>query len=186
MVLRRGFPSGRTRSPRRKTSWGGGLSTTVGGQTISATGKTAAAFSAVQVADGNTVVRTRGELLLTLLTSSVQAGGYVGAFGIAIVTAQAVSIGVTAIPGPIADVGWEGWLYHRMFSCLSGGIINQGAAADEDQVNSVSAALRLEVDSKAMRKINSDMGIVAVLEVTELGAATMVFSFDSRVLVKLA
>ena len=136
--------------------------------------------------DGLTVVRLRGELLLMLTTADAVGGGYTGAFGIGVASADATAVGVTAVPNPINDEDWDGWLYHRYWSLAAGGVLAAAAAADAtDQVNSTTAALRLEVDSKAMRKLPENMGIFASLQVTESGVSLMSAWFNSRILIKL-
>ena len=69
---------------------------------------------------------------------------------------------------------------------MSAGIIDGSVATDADGINSLSAALRVEVDSKAMRKLEIDMGIYAVLETLEVGSsASMQWMFNCRTLIKL-
>ena len=58
-----------------------------------------------------------------------------------------------------------------------------GAAQDGPDIAS---SLRLEVDSKAMRKFPVEMALYAVVEIVEVGTATINFHFDSRVLFKLS
>ena len=48
----------------------------------------------------------------------------------------------------------------------------------------MSAALRFEIDSKAMRKQDIDEGFYAAIEVTEFGTADAQWAFNSRMLVK--
>ena len=184
--LRR-FRSTRSSSPRRKSSWGVGPETTVNGGPETITGTTAqiATTAVTLTLDGATLVRTRGELVVNILTAAAQADGFHGAFGIAKATAPAFTAGVAAVPTPLTEEDWDGWLYHRYFSLLSGGIINQGVSADEDIINSTIAALRVEVDSKAMRKVAITEVIYAVIEVVEVGTSTLRWSFNSRLLFKL-
>jgi len=175
------------RSPRRKTSWQIGPETGTNGsaQSITATGSTGASVGAQSAVDGNTLVRTRGELLLTLLAAAAAGDGFIGAFGIGVVTAQAFGIGITALPTPIDEEDWDGWLYHRYFSVVSSSIISDTVSSADDFANAVSAVLRVEIDSKAMRKVPENMTVAAVLQVTEVGTATMTWNFNSRMLIKL-
>ena len=46
-----------------------------------------------------------GELMLYLLTASASSSGFIGAFGIASATSQAVAIGITAVPTPLDEEG---------------------------------------------------------------------------------
>ena len=127
------------------------------------------------VEDGITSVRLRGffEAILTTVTGAND--GYVGAIGVCIVSENAFGVGITAVPVPITDMAWDGWLYHRFFSLHGAGAVGDGAGV----------FTRFEVDSKAMRKFKSTDIMVAVMEVTEDGTAVMDSWFDSRVLVKL-
>ena len=184
----RSFRTARLRqSLRRKTSWTVGPTTGTGGsrQSITAAGATLATLGAQINADSITVVRVRGSMLLQLSTAASGLDGFHGAMGIGVVTQVAFDIGVTALPTPITEEAWDGWLYHQFFQLVASDILDGSAATDKDTLNPVTATLRVDVDSKAMRKLNSDMVIVAVLEVAEEGAATLQWSFRSRMLVKL-
>ena len=110
----------------------------------------------------------------------------VDAFGIGIVTKPAFDIGVTAVPGPIDEMDWDGWLYHRFINVFASAAIAGGASADHDIAESVSSAVRFEVDSKAMRKLDDEEILFGVLQFFESGVVTSQFSFNSRVLVKHA
>ena len=106
--------------------------------------------------------------------------------GIGIATLAAVTAGVASVPTPITEAGWDGWLWHMFFQCRAAGIIDGSAMGDTDAVNPTAAAVRFEIDSKAMRKFeDTDLAIYAALEVSEVGTSTMVWSFDSRALFKL-
>jgi len=123
------------------------------------------------------LVRTRG--LLDVFLDGVPTAdgdGYFGAFAIGIVTDPAIAIGITAVPTPITEQSWDGWLYHTFISVHTMDVTfgNMGAAHH-----------RIEVDSKAMRKFPVEMTMFAVLEVVEIGTATLNAFWDSRVLFKL-
>jgi len=185
MAFQRSRSRGRSQgSVRRKTSWqvgsGGNVATL-----ISATGSTILGVGSFSTEDGLTATRIRGELLIGLESSSQVNGGFVGAFGIGLTDISAFAIGVTAVQTPLADADWDQWLFHRFFACRSAGLIGNVAADDVDIVHSVVAAMRLEVDTKAMRKLPEDVGVYACIEVTESGAATMRVDFDSRMLIFL-
>ncbi len=174
-----------SRGPRRKTSWEVGPETGANGspQQISSSAAILATIAAA-AAEEITLVRTRGECVLSLVTSSQQSGGFHGAFAIGKATLAAFTAGAASVPTPLTEEAWDGWLYHRYFSCLSGGIINQGVSADEDIINSTSSAVRIEIDSKAMRKISLDEVFYAALEVVEIGTAKLDWSLNTRQLVK--
>ena len=175
-------------STRRKTGWGTGpkSATDGGGADISASGSFIGAIGASPASDGITLVRLRGEFLFYLATSTALNNGYFGAVGVGIFTDAAVAIGVTAVNTPISTEEWDGWLWHRYFSALSAGAISAaGASLSGGQSDDVKAALRVEVDSKAMRKIPVGMTMAVVVQVTEIGSATARWHFNSRTLSKL-
>ena len=78
--------------------------------------------------------------------------------GICIVTAQAASVGVTAIPHPVTDAAWGGWLVHQF---LASKILRfSGVGFDNRVYNTV------EIDSKGVRKIDEDERLVVIFENT--------------------
>ena len=184
-----GFRTSSPRSSKRKSSWQIGPQTGVDGalQSVVASSATIATGIITITADGGTLVRTRGDLNIFLSVASGAADGYHGAFGIAMISLAAATAGVASIPTPITEESWDGWLYHRYFSIFPGETIAAATAAQQaDQVNATSAALHIEVDSKAMRKEETDMALYASLEVILQGAAaTLRWAFNSRMLVKL-
>ena len=174
---RRGF--NQVRSQKRLPSWSQGPgSDTV--QTLVAEGKTILGSGIQPVVDGLTVVRTRGILELVLKTSSTAGGGISGAFGIAVCTNDAFAVGVTAVPDPVADAGWNGWAYHYFFG------VHSLTATIADGVNAGAVYDRHVIDGKAMRKLADDMTYYGVIEVSEeIGSVACDVHFDSRVLFKL-
>ena len=126
--------------------------------------------------DGFTLVRTRGLLRGFLRTATSAGDGFQGALGIGIVSSAAFNVGVGSVPTPITEVGWEGWVFWSPVS-LHSAVAGVSVAASEE--------VELTVDSKAMRKFNSDMTLFAVLELIEIGTAAASFFFDSRMLFKL-
>ena len=170
-----------------RPSWSGGPSTAGDGQPISITSSIAVlgGVGATPTGDGITLIRTRGSFSCHLEAATTQGDGFHGAFAIGKATSAAFVAGVASVPTPITEEGWDGWLYHQYFTINAGGPIAAATAADQqNQVNNVSAALRLEVDSKAMRKITIDETFYFVIEVIEFGTAAMDFSFNCRMLTK--
>jgi len=112
--------------------------------------------------------------------SSASDGFHVG-FGIGLVSTQAFDAGIVSLPSPLTESFWPGWLYHNFFD------LRMISATEGDGVNAVAGVVRIDVDSKAMRKWGANETVVAVMEQVEIGASAVasVF-FDSRVLVKLA
>ena len=104
---------------------------------------------------GETVVRTRG--LFGWQTDTINATeDQMGAVGIGIVSEQAASLGVTAVPHPDFDAGWGGWLWHSYFASS----FKQATAASfiGDSFN------RIVIDSKAMRKVGDNERLVFVCQ----------------------
>ena len=177
MAPRRGFQfqAGRSRGTRRVTDWslgpGGSLLAGISTSSVAILGS-----GVTPVDDGFTLVRLRGNVQGYLRSSDAVNGGFHCAIGIGIVTNKAFAIGATAVPGPITEMEWDGWLYHRFFD------LHQSTTTfDPTEVNS---QISFEVDSKAMRKLDGEEIIVAVVETVEVVAATMSLYFDSRMLVK--
>ena len=71
-------------------------------------------------------------------------------------------------------------------NALGAAPITTGAAAAEDFQSVVTAGRRIEVDSKAMRKLEEGIVIFGAMDVTEVGASSMQVLFDTRLLLKLA
>ena len=164
------------RSQRRRTAWSVGTGGT--GLISGASSQSVIAGSGlIPNQDGLTIVRTRGLFDWFLDGPGTADGdGYFGAFGIGIVTDAAFAAGITAIPTPITEQDWDGWFYHTFLSVHQPDVTFGGSPA---------AHQRIEVDSKAMRKIAVGETVVAVIEVVEIGTATFNAFWDSRQLAKL-
>ena len=166
---------GQGRTPRRRVSWSPGpngiLSPASTAVSLFPTGSQA-------VVDDLTLVRTRGELLLVLLTSSIAQGGFQWAFGMCVVTDNAFTVGgVGAVPAPLLDIAWDGWFFHSQGALKS----PSGTIADMSSAR----VLRVPIDSKAMRKLHNTDVVIGVLETVEVGTATMHAELRSRLLDKL-
>ena len=179
--LRSGFsPRGRS-SGRRTTVWGvgtGGVVTT----TISGTGATFVG-SAIQATEPSlTVIRQRGYFSVQLLLATAADDSMNGAFGIGIVEDPAFTAGIASVPTPISEAASENWLYWQAFSLVGQQVFAAGGAPGAEMFNTFH---RFEIDSKAMRKMDTDKVIYAALEVTEVGTANVSCHHDSRMLFKL-
>jgi len=178
-----------SRGPRRQTSWGAGpKSAANGGPGTKFTGTAGVLGSIVAAAtlDGITLVRTRGEFLFYLDTAANLDDGFHGAIAIGIFNDQATIAGVASLQTPLTDETWDGWLWHQYFSCFSaGGISAAGVSLSGGQSDAAKAAVRVEVDSKAMRKFQVGQDMAVVIEVVEVGDATASWTFNSRTLFKL-
>ena len=115
-------------------------------------------------------------LALNLLTSTDDGDGFFGAFGIGVTTLTSFTVGVIAVPTPITEIDWDGWLYHTFFD------IRQGQTG----MSNGSGYQKIEIDSKAMRKFDSQMVVYGALETTLVGVGSMRIHFDSRQLFLLS
>jgi len=152
---------------------------------ITATSTTFLGSAVTPTQDGLTAIRIRGQLLFTLTVSAAVNEGFAGAFGIGLATLAAVTVGATAVPTPRIEADWDGWLYHQFFALRSGGAIDGSVSGDHDITNAASAVLRIDVDTKAMRKLREEDSIYAIVDVVESGTCQMSADFDSRMLLKL-
>jgi len=157
---------------RRQTAWSDGVGGT-GLTSLSVSGSQIVGSSVQASVEGVTIVRQRGLLNLVLLSATSAGDGFQGAVGIGLATLAALAIGITAVPTPITEQDAESWLWWHSVS------LHQG------QANGTPAIQEIVVDSKAMRKFPTEMGLYAAIEIVEIGAATASVFLDSRVLVKL-
>ena len=151
-MARRSFaPRGAAqRGPRRLTAW-----SQVANQAyiaVPAVGSTL--LASISFETPGTIVRVRGQVSVKLATYAADLD-IVGAFGMGVVSAEALGIGVTAVPTPFSDADWGGWMVWRSFSAAY-------------EVGSGNAAIRgsweFEIDSKAMRKVEANSALVFVAE----------------------
>ena len=179
MARSRGSTQFRGRSSsRRKTGWEEGPFSGV--VALSAVGATLWGVGQQALFDGLTIARIRGEALLWINSGGVLAGFQSYGIGLCVVTASAFTFGVTAVPSPLTEIEWEGWMFHH----VGAAIVQPGATAGE-HLGSV-GAVRIPIDTKAMRKIGSDEVLCGVVEMgTEVGAATAQFSAQTRQLLML-
>jgi len=169
---------GSIRAPRRRKGWEegpGGVALT----TVAATGSAFLGTVANPAQDGLTLIRTRGRFAAFIGNATSVGDGYQGAFAIGITQAAATAVGITAVPTPITEQDWDGWIFWQAF----------GVHSQVDKTVSLApgaaGAIDFEVDSKAMRKLDLLDSIYAVVEITEIGTATMNMFFDSRLLLAL-
>ncbi len=120
-----------------------------------------------------TIVRTRGMLLVNS-DQTVATERQLGAFGMAIVSDQAVAIGITAIPTPITDRDSDLWFLYEPFARMQNVADATGVSAYSPQV----------FDSKAMRKVEDGQEMVGVAELDTLSDGAT-FQQTFRMLLKL-
>ena len=175
MARRSGFTQGR----RRPVTWGAGPDSSA--QSVAASGKTLWTNSIGGAGEAleRTIMRTRGGGLFSLSAATAAQDGFLVGLGIGLVSVQAQTAGATSIPGPLADRDWDGWLWHEIF------VVRAVTATIADGANAVTVAHHFEIDSKAMRKWDSDADvIVGMMEVTELGTAVGELHAMTRLLLK--
>ncbi len=102
-----------------------------------------------------TIIRVRG--FIDLASDQVAASeSYMATFGMAVVSEQALAVGVTAVPNPVADRASDLWfLYETLASSLlrgDGTGFNDGAGTNR------------QFDSRAMRKVEDGQDVAAVVE----------------------
>ncbi len=114
------------------------------------------AFNMFTADEAETILRTRGRIQGVQDSTMVNESATV-AVGLAVVSARAVAAGAASLPRPSTEGSypwlWYGWL---LTSAFAG--VNVGDSAQSD---------RLEVDSKAMRKIKETEVVALVFEVCE-------------------
>ena len=128
-----------------------------------------------------TIVRIRGELVLWLEVVGTIGDGFTKfSAGIGIVSADAFAIGVTAMPNPGNDDEWPGWMWHHSAGSLVGLSVTEA-----DNTGPISQ-VRIPIDSKAMRKWRSNEVLFGSVQLdTLIGAATVRFAMNTRILVKV-
>ncbi len=162
----RSFP--RSAGSKRQTDWigpalQGFIAVASGGATI---------IHSFPFETSGTIVRVRGNIAVKPQAVSADLS-IVGAYGMAVVSAEAFTAGVASVPEPMTDADWAGWFVWRSFSYSF-------EFNDATGINFV--PWNFEVDSKAMRRVRPNEVIVGVAE-SFVGAYSI--SAPLRVLEKL-
>ena len=160
------------RAPRRLTRWGLIIPFTT--TQTAAGGELNASLTAIALAQRPfTIVRTYLEVLIT---SDQQAASeiQVGAIGMAVVSDQAVAAGTASIPTPVTDGDSDLFFVHQF---LQSALTTFGAG-------STTELSRYHIDSKAMRKVNSDSDMIITTELSAIGSG-IVLVVSGRFLIKL-
>ena len=118
-----------------------------------------------------TVVRSHFYLSLRSDQAAVQESQAIG-FGLAVVSDQSVAIGVTVVPTPISDLGSNMWFVHQLLFGQESGLVDTAVGP-----------YNVEVDSKAMRKVEVGQDIIVVAETASLGLGS-ILRVGGRMLVK--
>ena len=125
------------------------------------------------------LIRTRGYVRALQLTAASAGDGMRIGFGIAKATEAAIAAGIASVPTPLTEQDWDGWLFWTKLTVAS------VTATIADGVNAAAVQHRVEIDSKAMRKVPEDEGLYAAVEAVETGTVTVRIAHDSRMLFKL-
>ncbi len=166
-----------SRDSRRLTSWARGVFET-DETVISASGTFLWAGGSVLGTESRvTIVRTRGLVTAFIKGPGIADGdGFSGAHGIGIVSSDAFAAG--AVPDPLVDQSWPGWLWHSFFEIRDPDVSNAAT-------RSFQGVSSIVIDSKAMWKQGLDETLFGASEFVEIGGANMVIRADCRVLDKL-
>jgi len=109
-----------------------------------------------------TILRSVGAIIME--TDNVAASEQqFGSFGMIVVSSLAIAAGIASIPGPVTDVGTDGWFVY--VPLMQGHRFSSATSV-------FAAGVRYDFDSKAKRKIEEGTGIALVVE-----NASATFSF---------
>ncbi len=168
MATRRAFaPRGRARGFRPQGGWSAVAST---GLVTVATSTKVLVASFTPLLPVETIRRTRG-IVFWKSDQQTATEDPIGAFGMAIVSADAFAAGAASIPGPFSDDGSDLWFVHQYLHT---------AVTFSDATGLVQLGTQYEIDSKAMRKLSAEEILVLMVE---NGSATLAaqFQFGIRV-----
>ena len=160
------------RGPRKATDWS---ASSVATALVTLAGSSVVLLEIfVPISGGETLIRTRG--FFTYGSDQAAANeNIIGAVGIGVVSEQAATVGITAVPHPDTDSAWGGWLWHHYFAAR----IEVGSAVGFDPL----MQQNIVIDSKAMRKVGDSERLVVVVE--NSSATGMRFSTAMRLLSKI-
>jgi len=161
------------RSQRRESLW---VDIATVASTLSATGGTiqTSANAALLALRPFTIIRTH--MFYSIRSDQeVQTENQFAAAGAAVVSDQAVAVGVTAVPTPFTDAGSDLWFLHQRLANSVGILTAVGISGQ--------VASHYEVDSKAMRRVEDGSDIVFVVEFDSVGDPSIVVSMG-RMLIK--
>ena len=112
--------------------------------------------TAVPVAEGETIVRVRGEIIVGSDQAAVNER-WAGALGFCIASDQAVTAGIASLPTPYSDQDFDGWFVHRYFG-------GEFLFLDSTGVQGLGRMDRFAFDSKAMRKFAQGQTLCVIVE----------------------
>ena len=165
------------RGSKRLTDWTFGLQSTAATNVPAASKVLVASIASSVLLDiaPATIIRAHG--VFHISTDAPTASEFqIGGIGIGFVNEVARALGVTAIPGPVTDALWDGWFVHQFLAQRSLSQTSVGFASSQ-------FGRTYTIDSKAMRKFDSDVGLVFMAENTHASQAYSIVWF-MRILVK--
>ena len=140
---------------RRSTSWEGAsinLTTTTGTSVF----QTIVSEAIIEQITKPTVVRIRGELNFRMTAQGASVTASNQFVGIKVATQSAIAAGIASLELPATGIGSDWiWWYATSF---------QTTTASEHALGADSTTNRVVIDSKAMRKVGSNMALILVAE----------------------
>ena len=152
MATRRFAP----RRVRRPTFWEGGRFN-LSIPTASAVGTTLVPESTLENVPEPTLVRIRGSILCTMLSAAAVPNAVFLTLGIKLATATAVAASSFELPG--TDIGSD-WIWWQKVPLV---LITGGSVASPNG-DGLTSNVRVDVDSKAMRKVKQNEVLILVAE----------------------
>ena len=137
---------------KRLTEWSGLADQT--GVNVASAGATL--ISSVSFEDPGTIVRARGSFMWRPQVYNADLS-MAGAFGIGLVSSEALAVGITAIPTPFSDSDWGGWMVWQSFS-------GRMEFRSDAGTRFADSFVEIQIDSKAMRKVEPSTAMVFVAE----------------------
>ena len=166
-------------SARRGTVWLGFADTDFSGLAANAATVLAVVPEAsLEEFPNPTLVRTRGQLEVKSSNAGAVNDDVRWGAGFAVMDRKQVTVGVSACPLPLTDSNWDGWFWWQ-----TGFVRQTGEVIPTFQLGI--AFQRVEIDSKAMRKVGQDQVVACVIETLNLAGTNGIdFSVASRFLFK--
>ena len=118
-----------------------------------------------------TVVRSHFEVMVRSDQEAAVEQQQIG-FGLAVVSDQAVAAGVASVPTPLTELGSSLWFVNRLIFGEESRLVDKALPARS-----------VQIDSKAMRKVEVGMDIIVVAENGTIGGGAII-SMGGRVLIK--
>jgi len=163
------MPRGRSGGRRSDYSWQGANGQNVAISTVNTLGTGSLVFGG-----SGTVMRIRGNVLVQMDITSAEDAIAVG-LGLILATDAAVTAGALSIPSPATNLDAE-WIWHQWVPLRAMLTSNEGLLGG--------AVMRVEIDTKAMRKFKANSNLVFMIDgVQESGAGTFDVSYGFRALI---